>query len=165
MAHIGRIIAIASSKNEAELRDLGATHFADRNSPKLVEDIRKLVGDDLIYVVDNVNAGDGGIDFALQILSNTKKGRVVSLLPSSASEAVATAKPAGYDGVFMLAASRLLGDLAFQFWNLLPEWLANGDIKPFPFQIIEGLDAGQINRALDRYRDGKVVAPKVNIHL
>jgi NADPH:quinone reductase len=165
MAHIGQIIAVASSKNEAELRELGATHVVDRNSTDLVQEIRKLVADDLIYVVDNVNGGDGGLDLAVQILSNTKKGHVVSLLPSSPSEAVAAAKPAGYEAGFMLAASRMLGDLAVKFWNLVPEWLANGDIKTFPFQVIEGLDVEKINGVLDRYRDGKGVAPKVNIHI
>lgn len=48
-----------------------------------------------------------------------------------------------------------------QFWQDLPQWLEQGKLALQKLQIIEGLDAGKVNAALDLYEDGKAVLQAV----
>ena len=58
-AGFGTIVVVAGSKNEAQLKQLRATHIIDRQSSDVLGEIRVLVGDDLLYSYDAVNRYEG----------------------------------------------------------------------------------------------------------
>ncbi|KAK2626961.1 hypothetical protein QTJ16_004136 [Diplocarpon rosae] len=153
IAGIGRVIVTASLSSEQELKSYGATHVLDRKAPDLEVQLRALVGDDLLYLYDTFNMGDHS--FSVSLLSNSKKGTVVHLLPGEVSEAVKAQKKAGYEERQLQGSSELHPELAGLFWKVFPKWVENGEIQVLEYKTIEGLDSGKVNAALDGYRDGK----------
>lgn len=109
------------------------------------------MGDDLVYVFDTFHQGDHSL--AVSLISNSKKGTLVHLVPGKPSDAVAGQKKAGFEEKMMHAPSSDFPDFAPLFWKQLPNWLQSGKIKPLKYSVIEGLDAGKVNAALDGYKD------------
>ncbi|TVY59634.1 Chloroplast envelope quinone oxidoreductase-like protein [Lachnellula suecica] len=154
LAGIGTIITTASLAGEEELRGYGATHVIDRklSDEEVEKQVRAIVGDELLHVYDTFHGDDHSL--AVSLLSNTKKGRYIHLIPGKPSDAVAARKQAGWEEKQMFGHSNAFPDvLGPLFWKLLPGWLVSGEVKPPQHAIIEGLDAERVNRALDGYRD------------
>jgi NADPH2:quinone reductase len=153
IANIGTIIAIASLSGAEELKSLGATHVIARQAPNIEEQVRAIVGDELLYVYDTFSVGDNSLGVSL--LSNSKKGTVANILTGEPSETVKAQKKAGFEAKRVIGFSHGIPEFGQLFWKELPKWLESGKIKPAKYNVIEGLDAEKVNEALDMYRDGK----------
>jgi NADPH:quinone reductase-like Zn-dependent oxidoreductase len=130
------------------------------------DQIRAIVGDELLYVFDTVNGSySGGVShrLALSLLSTTKKGSLATLVRGEADPAIAATKTAGFKKNQVLGVSDLHQDLAAKFWRELPGWIENHELKPLDFEVIDGLDAMKVNNLLDDYRDGRTVT-KTHVH-
>ncbi|KAH7137465.1 chaperonin 10-like protein [Dactylonectria estremocensis] len=163
LAGIGRIIAVAGNQNEATLKTVGATHVIDRHAPDALDQIQAIVGDELVYAVDTVNAGVEQ-ELGVAALSNTKKGTLITLRrPEGDFDAARIGpKSAGYERRLVFGVSPMHPEVTVGFWDEVPRWLKEGKIRPSRFEVIKGLDAVAVNKALDQYRDGK--GEKTNIH-
>ncbi|KAF4957105.1 hypothetical protein FGADI_3324 [Fusarium gaditjirri] len=163
LAGIGQVIAVAGSKNEPNLKAIGATHVIDRRAPDALNQIRAITGDELIYAVDTVNAG---LDQELGVaaLSNKKKGTLVTLRRPVGDLDIARIGPkaAGYERRLAFGVSPIHPELTVKFWEEVPRWYKEGKLGPSSFEVIQGLDADAVNKALDNYRDGAGI--KMNIH-
>ncbi|KAF5584431.1 zinc-type alcohol dehydrogenase [Fusarium pseudocircinatum] len=163
LAGIGQIIVIAGKQNEENLKAVGATHVIDRRAPDVLGQIRAITGDELIYAVDTVNAGlDQELDVAA--LSSKKKGTLITLRrPDGDFDAARIgSKAAGYERRLVFGVSPIHPELTMKFWKEVPRWYKEGKLRPSSFEVIKGLDADAVNKALDKYRDGAGV--KMNIH-
>ncbi|KAF5587644.1 zinc-type alcohol dehydrogenase [Fusarium subglutinans] len=160
---IGQILVIAGKQNEANLKAIGATHFIDRRDADVLDQVRAITGDELIYAVDTVNAG---LDQELGVaaLSNKKKGTLITLRrPDGDFDAAKIGpKAAGYERRLAFGVSPMHPELTTKFWEEVPRWYNEGKLHSSSFEVIKGLDADAVNKALDKYRDGAGV--KVNIH-
>ncbi|OOQ90213.1 putative alcohol dehydrogenase, zinc-containing [Penicillium brasilianum] len=167
LAGFGKIIATAKVRDGGQsLREFGATHIIDRKADDVEDQIRAIVGNELLYAFDTVN-GDysGGFShqLALSLLSTTKKGSLATLVRGEADPAIAATKTAGFKKNQILGVSDLHQELAAKFWRELPGWIEKGELKPLDFEIIDGLDAMKVNNLLDDYRDGRAVT-KTHVH-
>jgi NADPH:quinone reductase-like Zn-dependent oxidoreductase len=168
LAGFGKIITTAKVRGDGgqSLRDFGATHIIDREAADVEDQIRALVGDDLLYAFDAVNgAYSGGVShqLALSLLSTTKKGSLATLVRGEADPVIAARKTAGFKKNQILGVSDLHQELAAKFWRELPGWIEKGELKPLDFAVIDGLDAKEVNKLLDDYRDGRAVK-KTHVH-
>ena len=153
LAGIGTIITTASLSGAEELKSYGATHVIARQAPDIEEQVRAIVGDELLYVYDTFSFGD--ISLGVSLLSNSKKGTIAHLLTGEANEAVTAQKKSGFEAKRIAGFSHAIPEFGQMFWKEFPRWLENGKITPVKYKVIEGLDADKINAALDEYRDGK----------
>jgi NADPH:quinone reductase len=160
---IGQIIAVAGKQNEANLKAIGATHVIDRRVPDVLDQIRDITGDELIYAVDTVNPG---LDQELGVaaLSNKKKGTLITLRrPDGDFDAARVGpKSAGYERRLVFGVSPIHPEVTMGFWEEVPRWYKEGKLHQSSFEVVKGLDANAVNKALDKYRDGNGV--KMNIH-
>lgn len=165
---IGNIIAVASKgKSEAELKKMGATHFIDRHGSidAIDKEVRSIVGDDLIYAVDCVNRGPGGLTLGAKALSNSKKGKLAQLvLTAQVDEALIGEKKAGYERRPVFAGNQSDPELVKEYFKKVVAKMEDGTIQPTPYSVIHGLDAAKVNEALDAYRDGNPIT-KPHVHL
>ncbi|KAF5618728.1 zinc-type alcohol dehydrogenase [Fusarium sp. NRRL 52700] len=163
LAGIGQIIAIAGKQNEGSLKAIGATHVIDRRAPDVLEQIRAITGDELIYAVDTVNAGPDQ-ELGVAALSNKKKGTLITLRrPDGDLDAARIGlKAASYERRLVFGVSPIHPELTMKFWEEAPCWYKEGVLRPSSFEVIQGLDPDAVNKALDKYRDGSGV--KMNIH-
>lgn len=152
IAGIGTIVTTASLSNSAVLKDFGATHIIARQDPDAESQIRKIVGDDLVYALDTIS--NHGYSLALSVLSNTKRGTLVRLTRGQIDEAVLAQKKAGVEDKHVVGFSAAIPAFGVLFWKVFPTWLETGLVKPLPYKVIEGLDVDKVNAALDQYRDG-----------
>jgi NADPH2:quinone reductase len=164
LANIGTIVSVGGS--EEELKGYGATHVLDRHGGDevVLERIRKVVGDDLIYAFDAVNPPAGQI-LGLNALSSSKKGKLARLLPTGAvDESKVAGKKAGFEVINVFGSSQVKPDLCYPFWDRVPEYLTSGKLKPLKVAVKQGLTSENANAVLDAYRDGKL-AQKTHIHV
>lgn len=155
LAGIGKIVAVASASNAAELKSYGATHIIDRHASneEIKSHIQEITGDDLLYVYDTINKDH---TLAVSLLSSTRNGKVATLLPGEVDTAKIGEKKAGFRIAHTFGSSHLHRDLGRKFWKELPSWVESGKLKPLSFKIVEGgLSTEGVNRVLDNYRDGK----------
>lgn len=164
LAGIGRIIVVGG--NEAEVKSYGASQVVDRHGApeELLSRIRAVVGDDLIYAFDTVSPPS--MQFVgINALSSTKRGKLARLVSSGEiDESKIHPKENGYDLIRTFGSAYVTPELNKVFWTNLPEYLVEGKIRPSKFEVIQGLNADLVNKALDRYRDGeRVVKPHVHL--
>ncbi len=164
LAGIGTIVVVGG--NDSELKSFGATHIIDRHAGynAILDHIRDVVGDGLIYAYDAVNPPDGQL-LAANALSSKKKGILARLLPlGPVDESKVHGKEAGFELRDVYGCSQLHPDLAKGFWEQLSGFLESGSVKPLGYIVKRGLDASQVNKVLDDYRDGKPVT-RTHIHI
>lgn len=164
LAGIGKIVVVGGK--EAELKGFGATNVIDRHGgdDTVLNRIKAVVGDDLIYAYDAVNPPTGQL-LAVNALSSHRKGVLARLLPlGPIEESKVVGKSAGFEVRDVFGSSQAKPNLAKPFWEHLPGYLEKGQIKPLEFVVSKGLDANIVNEVLDAYRDGKSVR-KTHIHL
>jgi len=157
IAAFGNIVVVGG--DEEELKSLGAHQVLDRHGgeEKVLERIRSVVGDDLMYAYDAVSPPDGQI-LALNALSSTKKGKLVRLLPlGPVDDSKVVAKKAGYEVKDVRGFSQLYPSLTYPFWDLVPGYLTSGKIKPVGYELKEGLKPDIVNTVLDAYKSGQRV--------
>ena len=160
------IVVNAGLRNEAELKNLGATHVIDRRLPQddQVKQIRKIVGDNLLHTVDTVT---DDLTLAVAALSNSEKGTIVQVREATVDESKIGNKKAGYNKEFVFGVSTKPSSLplAQEVWAKIPEWVETGVFKIPEWVIIDGLDADKVNDALDNWRDEKPVPRHVHIRV
>ncbi|RDW57764.1 hypothetical protein BP5796_12565 [Coleophoma crateriformis] len=164
LAGIGKIVVFGGPVEELEA--YGATVVLDRHGDydSSLKRILQEVGDDLLYALDTINPPDGQI-LGLNALSSSRKGKMARLLPlGPVDETKVVGKKAGFELINVFGSSQAKPDLAYPFWERVPQYLAEGKIKPLPFTVKKGLAAEGANEVLDRYRDGKPVV-KTHIHI
>ncbi|TGO54427.1 hypothetical protein BCON_0107g00140 [Botryotinia convoluta] len=144
----GKIVVVASKSNTDELKSYGATHVIDRHGTdsEVKARVQEAVGDEIVYVYDPINLEHS---FAISLLSEKKRGKIVTLLrvkPSSGN----------YDIAQTLGLPQLHTEFSKEFFKLLPGWINSGEIKPLGFKVLEGgLDVDAFNKILDDHRDGR----------
>ncbi|KAG4431501.1 hypothetical protein IFR05_013016 [Cadophora sp. M221] len=107
LAGIGTIVVVGGVDIESKI--YGATHVLDRHGEynEVLEWIRTVVGDDLQYAFDAINAPPGQI-LALNALSNTKKGTLARLvLMGPVDESMVVGKNAGFKVKDVMGSSQL----------------------------------------------------------
>jgi NADPH:quinone reductase-like Zn-dependent oxidoreductase len=164
LANIGTIITVGGF--DEELKGFGATHVLDRHGGEevVLERIRKVVADDLLYVFDTINPPETLV-LGMKALSSTKKGKLARLLPTHpADKSTVIGKKAGFEVMDVYGSSQAEPNLAYPFWEQVREFLTNGKLKPLNFVVKNGLTADNVNTALNGYRDGARVT-KTHIHL
>ncbi|KAL7904483.1 GroES-like protein [Trichoderma velutinum] len=167
LANFGSIITVASKSKEDLLKSLGATAVIERNQSEdeIEQEIRALVGDDLVYVIDCVGRTPDGQTLGARALSNTKRGTLAALVHAGGvDESRIGPKRAGYDRKKILCITTKYPDLTRSFWDILPTWIEDGKLLPTTFQVFNGLDVVRINKLLDNYIHGKVNT-KPHIHI
>jgi NADPH2:quinone reductase len=148
------------------LKSYGATHVIDRHGGEeaVVERIRSVVGDDLIYAFDAINP-PADQTLGLNAMSSSKKGKLARLRPHGEIDATkVVGKNAGFEVFNVFGSSQVKPDLAYPFWERAPEYLTSGLIKLTKFSVKEGLTADNANAVLDACRDGQATL-KVHIHV
>ncbi|KAJ8096445.1 hypothetical protein POJ06DRAFT_203944 [Lipomyces tetrasporus] len=153
LAGIGTIIAIASPSGAELLKSFGATHVIARQDSDIEAQVRRIVGDDLLYVYDTIALGN--LSLGASLLSNSKKGTLVFLVSGQVDEAVLAQKKAGIDVKRMQGFSHAIPEFGQLFWKIFPTWLESGKIIPLKYNVIDGLDAKKVNKALDEYGQGR----------
>jgi NADPH2:quinone reductase len=167
LAGFGRIIAVADkTKNEKILLEYGATHVVDRKGTdaEQAERIRAIVGDELLYAFDAFNLEH---TLGVSVLSSTKKGKLVTLVPGQPDPSKLGEKKAGFEDKFSSGVSHKYPEFSANFWSHLPGLLEEGKIKATGWNedIIKGLDADAVNKVLDDYRDGRWPSAQVHVHV
>ncbi|OAA71099.1 Alcohol dehydrogenase superfamily, zinc-type [Akanthomyces lecanii RCEF 1005] len=159
----GTILTVASKspEKEAKLKQLGATVVVDRHSPSLQEDVREAVGDDLVYAVETVSQGEKGHTLGVSALSNNARGTLVTITHGTVDESAIGEKRAGYEKRFTVGSSHVYPEFGEKVWSELPKWIQSGNIVPFSFRTIRGLDAAAVDAAIDEYRSGEEVVKAV----
>lgn len=156
LAHIGTIIGIASESREQELKDDGATDVIDRHLPQseIVAKTIAIAGgwDSITRVYDCVN---WTYELATELLAPNRASIFLALHPiNEAAEANIKAKRPRCEPRFVVGTSKGLGAWEEGKWKHLPQWAENGLVLCPEVRILEGLDAGEVNKALGGYRDG-----------
>ncbi|MCJ1402735.1 hypothetical protein MMC11_005956 [Xylographa trunciseda] len=162
LAGFGTIVATADGAKAAEIRRYGATHVVDRHAADAEQQIRAVVGDELVFAFDAVN-----LDHALGVacLSDSKRGTLACILPGEVEAALFAHKTAGFEERFTQGQIHNQPALAAEFAHWLPVWLEQGKIRAVPWEVLEGLDPGKVNAVLDGYREGKAPPKQVHVHV
>ena len=148
LAKIENIIVVGG--DETLLKKFGATLVIDRHLSEdaIVAKVHEVAGNDLSYALDAVNMPKG-LDLALRALSDRRPGKVARLLP------VGEVKDTrGHELLDVLGVLLYRKPICVAMWERLTGYLAAGAILPTSFSMLEGLEAGSVNAALDGYRDG-----------
>lgn len=163
LAGIGNIVVVGGQ--EEELKGFGATHVLDRHEEQgvILEKIRSIVGDDLIYAFDSASPPAGQV-LAANALSNTKRGKLARLLPLGPIDvSKVPGKTAGFETINVFGSSHANKEVAYPFWERVPEYIKTGKIRSLPYVVKNGLTPENVNEVLDAYRDGKhVVKTHIN---
>jgi NADPH2:quinone reductase len=152
LAGVGTIIAIASTSGEALLKSFGATHVIDRRLPDIEEQVRRVVGDELLYVYDTFTKDQS---LGVSLLSNSKKGICIYNVKVQVDEAVLAKKKGGAEVRQIQGFSHFIPEFGQLFWKQFPIWLKEGKIQPLKYKVIDGLHADKVNMALDEYGQGE----------
>jgi NADPH2:quinone reductase len=168
IAGSGMIIAVASLSGEKVLRDLGAIHVTDRNSKSLVAEVKTICGaihgrEEVFHVYDCVNYT---FELAAEMVSNSKKS-VIAVLhpPKSAVEELKKLGKYGISTASTVAVSKSNFDVETGklVWKSLGKWVVEGKAAIPKFRMVNNLDAGLVNEALDTYRKLSG-APQIVVH-
>ncbi|KAH7138635.1 putative alcohol dehydrogenase [Dendryphion nanum] len=158
LAGIGKIVVVGG--REDQLKKFGATHIIDRHGGNdvVLERIRKIVGDDLVYAYDAVNHPSDQY-LGINALSNSKKGALARLVFSIGEPDTSKILPknAGYELKNTFGSSHAKAELTTPFWKQLEGYLQKGEIVPLQYTAVNGLDLDKANEVLDAYRDGRPI--------
>lgn len=167
LAGINKIIAVASIKTEKETKDLGATHVIDRtkSAAQIASDVREIVGDDLIHVLDTINPPETQY-IGVEALSNSKTGKLARLIPKGPVDEskLSSKKPKGFETLDVLGASNVRPATTQPLWERVSDLVADGKIKPTAFHVIDGLDLDAVNKTLDGYSNG-MLSGQYQVHM
>lgn len=165
LAGVGKIVVVGGDAEQ--LQKFGATHVLDRHGGEevVLERIRAVVGDDLIYSFDTVNPGPTQT-LGINALSSSKTGKFARLVfafgpPGTGGGHI---NKSNYEVKDIFGSSHVKAELCKPFWEGVEGYLKDGSIVPLSYAVVEGLDVEKANEVLDGYRDGKrVVQPHFRI--
>jgi NADPH2:quinone reductase len=158
LAGFGRIVVVGGDKEQ--LTKFGATHILDRHGGEevVLERIRAVVGDDLVYAFDTINPAPTQT-LGVNALSSTKTGKFARLIFSYGlpGEGGGPLNKSNFERKDIFGSSQLKSEVARPFWDRLAGYVKDGSIVPLSYAVVEGLDVEKANEVLDGYRDGKKV--------
>jgi NADPH:quinone reductase len=161
LAGIGTVITIASVGRIEELKTLGATNIIDRYaSPEDIRaEVKEITGQEGVEYIYDCASWD--YDFAISLLSKTKKSVLLTLHP--AEKAIERAKEMRPSArvQFILGSADFIQPHTKAFWEALPIWVKEGALKVGKVRVVEGLNLEGIEEGLASYRDGNAVLPVV----
>lgn len=182
------VVSTASPRNADLVRSLGADVVVDHGSAGAVDEL--VAGIDGRPVVGAVALGETSTAGCIEVLHRTG-GSVLAMASTPVSLAAlagrrrlfpamvpvfarlglktlllnARARRAGIRAAFVWGTSLRDDEVGRRLWGrLLPEWLADGTVRPLPEAIVAGDGVGAIQEALDRQRAG-VSARKIVVTL
>lgn len=182
------VVSTASPRNADLVRSLGADVVADHGSSTAVGELVAGIGDR--PVLGAVAFGETSAAACIEVLRRTG-GSVLVMASTPVSLAGLAGRPrlfpamipvfsrlglrmvalmlsarrAGIRACFVWGTSLRDDDLGGHLWGgLLPQWLADGTMRPFPEPLVAGHGLEAIQGALDRQRAG-VSAQKVVVTL
>ncbi|KAK7049878.1 hypothetical protein VNI00_005308 [Paramarasmius palmivorus] len=173
------IIATASSRHHAFLQELGAKFVFDYSSPSVVDDIAKVSGGKVQYVVDCITA-EGTLSLIGKVVS--PQGTVAILLPikkgnkvrgGEGEEEMAMALPE--DNEFLPKGTKVVGVRTFLYLEneflrdnlmpkILPQLLEANIIQPNKVRLLDesaGSFKERVGAGLELLRNNKVSGEKV----
>ena len=163
IAKVGRVITVASAKNEAHLRKLGATHVIDRHlsNKAIAAEVRRILNDDNNGALSVYDCVSWDFSLAVSTVSPTKPSVISCLHP--AEKCIEQAKEKGIPAriQFIRGTLEFLDPLSTGFWRVLPKWIEQGQLWIPKYRTVDGLDLVAIEEGLDSYRDGSSVVPLV----
>lgn len=158
LAGIGKLVVLGG--NEDDLKKYGATNVINRHGGDSVvlERIRAVVGDELIYAYDVVNSAAGQV-LGVNALSNNQKGTLARLITfPDVDDTKITGKQAGYEIRNTFGVSHAQPELCKEFWKRVPAYLERGLlVAPQGYQVKQGLTAENVNDCLDTFQDGRTI--------
>ncbi|KAF0318368.1 putative alcohol dehydrogenase, zinc-containing [Colletotrichum asianum] len=125
------IIGGGSATGNFGLKGLGATTVIDRalDESQIENQIRNVVGDDLVFAVDCVGRGPGGQTLGVKALSSHKKGVLAALIKlGDVDESRIGSKSAGYVRNQVLCHTTKYPHITKEFWGVLPNLIENGTL-------------------------------------
>jgi NADPH2:quinone reductase len=105
LAGVGTIVTTASLSGEGELKAFGAMHIIARQASDVEEQVREIVGDELMYVLDCTFGRNHNL--AVSLISSEKKGIFVHLAMGKVDKSVTMKKKAGY-GISRFGGGRIM---------------------------------------------------------
>jgi NADPH2:quinone reductase len=165
LAGIGQIVVVGG--REEELKSYGATAVLNRHGSQeeVLERVRAVVGDELVYAYDPVNMPEGQL-LALNALSGNKKGYFTRLLPLPIDHSKVRGKKAGFEVNNVLGISKDRPEISREFWKRFPTYLEQGLLIPIKdgYETTTSLNADNVNHILNTFKDGGRVK-HAHIHL
>ncbi|KAE9367212.1 GroES-like protein [Stipitochalara longipes BDJ] len=161
LAGISKIVTIASSSRNEELKHLGASHIVDRHtSPEAIQaEIKKITGGQGVkYIYDCVSWDH---ELAISLLPEAAKGILLTLHPAEKAEELAKELKPEARVQFIVGNADFIQPHTKAFWEALPIWVKEGSLKVGDVRVVEGLDLKEIEEGLASYRDGSAVVPVV----
>ncbi|KAG8935511.1 hypothetical protein FRC02_007870 [Tulasnella sp. 418] len=152
LAGLSEIVVTASPRHTEYLKSLGATHVFDRftEPKKLEEDIRKVIGDDLIYAFDPISVAETQA-LSWSLLSDRLPGALITT-QSPIGKDKAPKKPEGTRWN-IIQGSPSKREVTVPYWRNVRRWAEEGKIRPNNVALIAGGLNG-IPKALDILQKG-----------
>ncbi|KAJ3127978.1 hypothetical protein HK100_009445 [Physocladia obscura] len=142
----GKIIAIGSANGVNELKEFGATHVIDRNATDIEAQVRSIAGDEVVYVYETIGRDS---KLAPALLSEKLGGTIAHIIPSYKPE-IPNSKTDKVAVKLVFGWPEQNLETAKLFWQALPNWLENGDLKLKKVHVIKGLDVDEVKAALEK---------------
>ena len=79
----------------------------------------------------------------------------VVVLAGTVNESQIGDKCQGYERKPIFCATKMFKEVSVPLWNQLPMWIQNNELSPTTWQVVDGLDAKNINHLLDGYFLGR----------
>jgi NADPH:quinone reductase-like Zn-dependent oxidoreductase len=143
------------------LKKLGATHVISRylSASEIEAEVKGITGKEgLEYIYDCVSW-----DYEMAIGLLREKGKSVLLTLHPAEGAIEKAKEKRPEArvQFVLGNSDFIQPNTGKFWEALPVWVKNEELKVGKYRVVKGLDLEGIEEGLKSYRNGGAVEPVV----
>ncbi|KAF6825321.1 enoyl reductase-like protein [Colletotrichum plurivorum] len=161
LASVSKIIVIASAKNEARLRQLGATHVIDRHLEEeaIAAEVRKITHDEKgpLSVYDCFS---WDYSLTVSLVPRTYPSVIACLHPAESCIELVKLNDLPARVQFIRGTVEFLQPLSADLWRILPTWIVSGQLAVSQFRVVDGLDLKAIE-GLDSYRDGSSVVPLI----
>ncbi|GJC86087.1 dehydrogenase orsE [Colletotrichum liriopes] len=162
LASILKIIVIASAKNEAHLRQLGATHVIDRylKDEAIAAEVKKILDDDKgpLSVYDCVS---WDYSLTVSLVPRMQPSVIACLHPVESCIKLVKLNNLPASVQFIRGTVDFLQPLSAGLWRILPTWIESGQLSIPQFRVVDGFDLKVIEEGLDSYRDGSSVVPLI----
>lgn len=130
------------------------TRWAKRWCKSFLIRFGRLQGDELIHAIDSVNIG---VEQTLGVaaFSNSSKGTLVTPenLKEISMHRLQALSRLAVRRKLVLGVSPMHAEVAIDFWQEISRWLQKRIVRASRVEVIKGLNADAVNKALDQYRD------------
>jgi NADPH:quinone reductase-like Zn-dependent oxidoreductase len=153
------VVGVASSKNAKLVESFGATHFVDRKSPTVLQELAEIGRFEAVLA-----AADSAQDQVLlgAVLAAQGGGSFLTTMGMRTGVKL----PAGVRGFFRQFLDDYLDPKNVEFtqwlwWDFLESEFVSGELRLMPVQVIGGLN--KVQEAWDLLKEGKVSGQRLAI--